>query len=468
MIEMFFAIGGALVVILLGLIVLRNKKTIFWISFILCFTPLGYLSRFFNVKGPFNLNWFAFFALVALALGTALFKINKTYFPRGPMLVYIGIALISFLSMLLNYIVPYSVIFPQRGYLMMFSYFALFRTVYDYYDKEDIFSFVVLTGIVSSLYAVFQRIVFVSILKLGSADMVTGLFPADGGFNYYQLICLTILVVYWFQEKPIKNLPIPVPAALLIIVGSFAFANDKVVFIFLFIIIGVIIAQTGFEVIKKHIPKLVGGFLFLSVVAVIFTDYQDEAYSADGGATTTEKMADPEFYKAYIFGDDSAEGKFAKGGQLKRGAAVVVALEQIQKSTFHYLFGRGPGATSQNSLRGAEGKLDKEFPGWDIGRTALSWYIAETGMLGMIFQILFIISIGFWNPPGMKEQSQFKIIRITYTIFTALYITFDNLYFLPVFGFLVVVMTYPIQPGEVSDSSEEEIEKSSKELVINH
>ncbi|MEZ4774707.1 MAG: hypothetical protein R3D00_16095 [Bacteroidia bacterium] len=465
MIEIFFAISGALVVIFLGLIILRSKKTIFWISYILCFTPLGYLSRFFNVKGPFNLNWFAFFALVALAFGTALFRINKTYYPRGPVLIYLGIALISVMSMLLNYITPFSVIFPQRGYLMMFAYFALFRTIYEYYDKEDIFSFIVITGILSGFYAIFQRMVFVTILKIGSPDMVTGFFPADGGFNYFQLICIIILVVYWFQEKPMKNLPVSVPTALLLIVGSFAFANDKVVFIFLLIIIGAIITQTGIEVIRKHLPKLFAGFIFLTIVGIVFSDYQDEAYSSDGGATTAEKMMDIEFYKAYIFGDESDEGKFAKGGQLKRGAAVVVAFEQIQKSPFHVLFGRGPGSTSQNSVRGAEGELEKLFPGWEIGRTALSWYIAETGILGMIFQILFIISIGFWKAPNAtEEESHFRIIRKTYALFSCMYITFDNLYFLPVMGLLVVVMTYPIPVRKVKDSGENETETPETEL----
>ncbi|MEZ4826786.1 MAG: hypothetical protein R3C61_10915 [Bacteroidia bacterium] len=466
MIEMFFAIGGAIVVILLGLIILRNKKTIFWIGYILCFTPLGYLSRFFGVKGPFNLNWFAFFALVAIALGTALFKINKIRFPRGPMAVYSGIALVTLLSMLLNYVKPFSIIFPQRGYLMMFAYFAIFRVVYEYYDKEDIMSFIVITGILSGFYAIFQRMVFVAVLHIGSPDMVTGFFAADGGFNYYQLICITILIVYWFEERPMKNLPVSVPVALLLIVGSFAFANDKVVFIFLFIIIGAIIAQTGFEVVKKHMLKLIGGFIFLSVVGVIFAGYQDEAYSSDGGQTTSEKMMDPEFYKAYIFGDDSAEGKFAKGGQLKRGAAVMVAFEQIQKSTFHVLLGRGPGSTSQNSMRGAEGELDKLFPGWDIGRTALSWYIAETGILGMILQILFLVSIGFWRPPAsVGELPHFKIIRITYALFSCMYITFDNLYFQPVMGLLVVVMTYPIPAKEIRERETAEQAVSSQELT---
>ena len=165
----------------------------------------------------------------------------------------------------------------------------------------------------------------------------------------------------------------------------------------------------------------------------------DDSYS--------DNMTDPEFLMGYIFGDGTPGSEFSKGGNLKRGAAVIFAYDVIQKSTSHYLFGRGPGSTLQTQMNGATNYLDQLYPNYKIGRTTVSFYLAENGILGIIFNILFIIVLFFWRPPGVRrEPSRFRIIRTTFIFLSIVFLFYENLYTLPLWAITLVIMLYPTYP----------------------
>ena len=457
MIEKALIVSGGIVVLLTGLLILQKKKVVFWISFILTFLPLPYLTRYFDIEGPINFGWVNFFALAAIGVVISVFKVRKMYIPKSMLILYFGVLLVSAMSMVLNRSNVFSLIFAQRNYIMLFAYFAVFRLVLETYNKDEIMGFVANLGLASSFMAIFQRFVFVIALQIGSGDMVTGLFIDDGAFLYFQLISMCIVFVYWLKDHELPHLILQKPIAFFTMFMTLAVANNKAGLVLVILVMGLALIKMGPAMIIKHIGKIAVGIVAFMVILTIYEGYHNAAYgeSADDN-TYAENITDPAFWFSYLVGDGTDESRFSKSGSLKRGAAVVFAYQQIQKSPAHYFFGRGPGSTAQTSFAGATNFLDKLYPNWKVGRTSMSFFIAETGMLGMLINVIFVISLFFWRPPGVRrEPSRFTITRQVFIILTIIYLFYENMYMLPVWALTIVVMIYPTYPKEVYQSSKQ-------------
>ena len=163
MIEKALIVSGGIVVLLTGLLILQKKKVVFWISFILTFLPLPYLTRYFDIEGPINFGWVNFFALAAIGVVISVFKVRKMYIPKSMLILYFGVLLVSAMSMVLNRSNIFSLIFAQRNYIMLFAYFAVFRLVLDTYNKDEIMGFVANLGLASSFMAIFQRFFLIAL-----------------------------------------------------------------------------------------------------------------------------------------------------------------------------------------------------------------------------------------------------------------------------------------------------------------
>ena len=440
-----FLLGGFLTFVLAALILVRNKRTLFWTAFIVVFIPIDYIKRFY-FEVPSILRWLPMITIVGFAIMVMLLMPRtKAKIPRGMGLSYLAILLLSILSTMAT---PEAgigaTVVAQRGVMMIFGFIVLLKTIYHRYDKDELFSFVVKAGLASMVVAVWQRFYYV-VLQGFTGDRVTGLFSVDGIFVFFQLFCIVVTMVYWLHEREI----IPGYSNNLVLGGlmvSIVVCNDKAAIIYLVVLILYVASTVGFKVVWKNFGKLFLGFAALGVILLIFSLVYNSGYESQGSSSDslTTYIEDPDAIRKYLFGGDKMYQKFTPAGQLLRGASVEFAWNLVVEDTYSFLIGLGPGSTQHSNLAGSGGWLDHKYPFYTIGRVPLGMFLAELGVIGLILQIVFLLSIYFWKPRNpAADRPGYGLIRRAFVVLALMYYIYENLYFDPIYALVIAVVVFP-------------------------
>ena len=105
--------------------------------------------------------------------------------------------------------------------------------------------------------------------------------------------------------------------------------------------------------------------------------------------------------------------------------------------------GLGPGATSESRVPGASGRLTRRYPGYAIDRLGLSMILAETGVLGLLVNVAFLLAIFVWKPSAGAEANEHRLSRHVVVGGSLTFLVYANLYYEPVYGLLAAIMLYP-------------------------
>lgn len=457
-------IGGAISAILAALILLSNRKRIFWAVFVMIFFPIVYFDRYF-FEVPSIVLWTPFIVSVGMAILSFIFLKRELYLPRILLLGYAVILGIDFLSILANRSPMLPFLVSQRSYVTFFCIIVIFSLIRDIYDKEDILGFTIWTGIASATMSLIQRLVFVPLSSSPYAgDMVTGLFSVDFITLFFHLFCISIILTYWFYDRPLIS--IPNSYALFIMVFSIAVGNNKAGIAFLILVIAFVIFRVGIRTVFKNFGKSLIGFVVIPIIFfAIFTTIYDKNYDDSKGTTSSEMLTDQSTLEKLMFGTKT--NRLTPSGELVRGYGIIFAFDNIKDDFISLMLGLGPGAVSESNFPGAEGFLAERYPDYHISKTPMAMYLGETGVLGVISNILFLILISFWRPPGQQaEPRAHMIIRQTFTILSIAYFFYDNMYYEPPYGLMIAVLVYPTLATEQSNMlpSEEPAEREMEKI----
>ncbi|MEM7369511.1 MAG: hypothetical protein AAF587_12990 [Bacteroidota bacterium] len=447
-------IGGAAAFFVAAFILIQSKKTIFWTAFILVFFPIDYLNRYF-VNIPTIGRWLPLLTMVGFAMLIFLVMTDrKAQFPRSMVWIYRLFLGVSILSMIANHTAVGALVVAQRGFIMVFAFMTMLKAVYYIYDKHDLFTFVVWGGLASSFCAFFQRFFFVMV-QGRSADMVAGLFPVDGIYLHFQLVVIAIVLSYWLQGRRV-NRYMSNDVVLVILMMSLALGNNKAGFLFLGLIIAFVASIAGVKTVMRNFGKLLAGFAMVGLVGMIFSAMFNKTYEESDEEDFSEAIQRPEYIQRYLFGGKLKHQKFAPSGQLLRGASVEFAYLLIVEDPITSFIGMGPGSTQHSNMPGAMGWLEEKYPGYTIGRVPTSMYLAETGWIGLLLQILLLFSIYHWKPKhAWQDRPEFIMSRKAFVVATLFFYIYENLYFEPVFALLIGVMVYPNVKPKVEEEEEE-------------
>ena len=414
-------VGGAAIAIIFLWFITRNKILLFWFGFIAVFLPFEYIDKYF-ISLPAIFKWLPYLLLVGCGgLTVVLYRKAKQRVPVNLIWLYILFLVISLFSMFYNETSIGELMYAQRGFIFVICMVIVFKTIYTKYTLDDIYTFIVKTGLLMAALALFERVVFVSILRIDSGDMITGTFSVDNQYLLYQLVCTVIVIAYWLSGR--KLISLSPKYTLLIFIGSIAIANKKAGILFVIAILLFFALQVGYKLFFQHLGKMVYLLFFIFLGVYIFEYFYATFYGDKSKAVNFAYLMDIDYMEDYLFGEDNAEGKFGKSGSLKRGAAITFSYDLIKQDPFTLFLGMGPGSTLVKQ-DDSGGYLNNKYPGYNIGRSTFSWLLCETGMLGLGIYFCMLLSIFFWNlPQGRKEH---KIIKNTIVLLLFMYAPYAN------------------------------------------
>ena len=453
-----------LTALLTGLLLIRSRKLIFFTACAFAFIPFDYVHRFF-FELPSSVRWLPFVVIMGMAGISLLLPYEKK--PRVPLpliIIYFLILMLSVISLLFNDSSLKALLVAQRGYLLIFSFLILMRNILGIYAKEDLYRMLVWVGIVHFPIALFQRIVFVGLLKIETGDMVSGLLPVDGFYLFFQCICLLITLHYWLRGKRIIP-QISSEVVLILLLGSVSIGANKAGFIFLTVTLGLVMLRTPFQLVRRQFRKIVIATLAVAMAFVTFNFVYNQEFAEGEENTYTQLLTDPQYFLKYNFSTSGGRSQFTPSGRLKRGAAIVFAWNHIDKKTGHMLLGLGPGATAESNMEGAAGSLASRYPNYYINRVSMAMFLGDTGLIGLALHILFLLAIWWCHPRDVKAgDTRFAWdhnMREGFIILALLYYTYENLYFEPMFGLVIAVLVFPFWKREEKHDNQPSAELST-------
>lgn len=388
------------------------------------FIPVAYIDRHLN-ELPAVIIWSPFFLVLASAIIILLSKRAIPNISKRLIAFYFGLALVSVVSALINDRHMLDVAYVHRGFYMLFAIAIILSRFKNRINTEQLHTMIVWFGVLTALVAFVQRIVLVTMLKLGSGDMVSGFFGTDGEFLFFQLTCLIIILAYWFYGKKLNG--ISNGLALTIIFASIAIANNKAAWGFVAMIFLAFGFFSGFKVMWKNFGRMIV-IMALAVVgysvfdAVYVASYQ-RSYKTEAGIASY--VADPEFMSDYLFGSGHKGTIFTKGGALKRGAALAFAYDHLLESDIGPLLGMGPATTTKFTFGAEVGYFERKFPGYKVGKTSLSMYWAELGIAGVL--MLVILAMVIYSGSTQDKDQRNKLISRIVALLFIVYLAYDSL-----------------------------------------
>lgn len=344
---------------------------------------------------------------------------------------------VSFISIIVNQSSITAALYSQRGFIFIFCFFFLSKSGYHQVSLNKIYVFTIKIGLISSLFTLLQRIyVFIS-GKTG--DMVTGLFSADSQHSYFHVFCMIIILSHWLNNEDLLK-KISNKILIFIFIFSVAIANNNAVFGYIFFCILIFGFFSGFN----KLFALFGRSIFIVIIlwpALMIVDFFQPKLAEEKGSYSY--ITNIDYIETYLFGSKTSKNRiFEKDGSLKRGSALIFGFDLINKKTSTLLFGKGAGSTSDSSLKFAKGYLHQKYAGYKIGRTTLSGFLTEVGIIGIFAFSLFLVSI-FLSNSGEFSSSTDKIIRRATILFIIAYSPYENMFLTLVNGYILLVLLYP-------------------------
>ncbi|UZS00184.1 hypothetical protein [Chondrinema litorale] len=439
LIYLFWGISALIIVIAFTLSLIKREKLLFLIPFVITFIPIEYIDRYF-FKLPTILNWLPQLILLLCGIVSAIVLIKRPmkssiWFSIAYFL-FIFLAIIS-ISINGNNIV--SAIYSQRGFIFIFSFLVASKAMYDRLSLDKFYKLTIKAGFISALLAVFQRMLVT--LTSSTGDMVTGLFSSDSQYLYFHCICFIITIAYWYNGQQLMR-KISASNLSILFILSIGIANNKAGIGFLILILLFFAIYVGYRNFWKFFGRLIILGIFISVSLLIFEKILIGSGRLKNEESSFAYLSDPEYVSDYMFGsDDNWHGQFSKSGTLRRGAAITFGYTLLSKDPYHFLFGRGPGSTSESSI--GEGDLSKVYEGYKIGRSTLSEKLTEHGLLGTIFFIGVLLAVYFANSKEHPLNANHLLIKKVAILFMLVYLPYENIFLTIINGLVFTLLLYP-------------------------
>jgi len=428
--------------LVLAALLLRSRKALFWLVFLLPFVPIEYIDRYHH-RLPTVVKWSPLIVtLMAAVVATAGLPGIRVRVPGRVVLAMLAVIGFSLVSMLLNGTSPMAFAVAQRGWIVAVSVMVGLKTAYPEFGRRDLHGFLVRAGLVSSVVSVLQRLFVVPFTPgIDAADRVTGIFSVGYIQLYFHLFCIGLVLSYWLAQERLPGLP-PLPT-LGLLVFSLAIGNEKASLPYLLCMVLFLVWRAGIRETLSHSWKTL--LIMFATPAVLLAgfaavnDPEQDPLQADQDAQYANQITDKEYLWRYLFGD--GETRFTSGGALRRGAAIVFAWQEIAGSPLQIAVGAGPGETAESRLPGASGHMAERYPGYGINRISLSMVLGDIGLIGILMHALFLAAVWFARTPG--ESGPERWVRELFVFVAVGFSVYANMTNEAIYCLLMAVVLYP-------------------------
>ena len=433
-----FAIAALSGVALAVAWVSHDPRLVFWLAFLAPFLPIAYIDRYF-VSLPSGVKWLPFFGM-AFAGVAAFFLLprRERAVPFELSVAYGVLLAISVASVAVNGVSLASLLVAQRGYVILFCSIWAVHSACRRYGTDRVLSFLVAMGLISCVASVLQRLIVVPFAPgPDPGDRVTGLFSVGFIALFFHLFCVVVVLSYTLVKR--RLLPGSPWFVLAVLTVGIAVGNQKasIVYLALAVMTTVLLVRSPRSNALRRGAVLAGSAVAVVVAASVFALIYNQSYDRREDESVLLRLSDESYVERYLFGDSDAMR--TPSGRLLRGGAVLFAWDLIATDPIHVLLGRGPGATSESGVPGATGPIASRYPGYAVDRVALGMVLAETGLLGVAAQILFLLAI-LRSVRAEGDLPEHRAIRRVFVVLAVAYWVYANLYYEPIFALLVAAL----------------------------
>lgn len=430
--------GGAAAALGLAALLLQGRRALLWFAFLLAFVPIEYIDRY-HFSLPSLVKWAPLLGMLLAGVFSALVLPHvRTRVPRRVVVAVAAIVAAAAVSMAANDTAPVAFAVAQKGWIAAAGMVVALKAAYGVLQRHGLHAALVWVGMLSSLVSAVQRLVVVpNAPGPDAADRVTGLFSVGYLQLFFHLFCIGVVLSYQLRGRRVVS--IPSPCVLLVLVGSLAVGNEKASLPYLLALVLFVVWRTGIrEVLREHMRLVLG---LPAVLALLFFGYSaiNEQDGTEPGVDYWAVVLDPEYVRRYFFG--SSDTRLTSGGELRRGAAVMLVWEEISDDPMQLSLGLGPGETADSRVPGATGSLALQYPGYRINRISLAMVLGDGGLLGILLFAAFFWSV--WSARDRGDPPEHDRVREVFVFLAVAFTPYANLTNEAVYCLLLAVVLYP-------------------------
>ncbi len=405
------------------------------------FIPSGYIERYFTSVTTILL-WLPHMILLITLISLFVSKPRtisiKTLWPTSlfwVVLAWVGLALIS---TIVNASSPLSAVLSLRGLFIIFGSVVLHRLYFSPNQQKQLIIGLVVMGLLMLPVSIFQRVYLVSYLRLGSGDMVTGLFTSYTELVFFQLFCILAVISWWLHGR--RLLPIHPAIVIALLFLSLAISNSKAAVIYFFLVVAFLFLR--FQ--KRFSLRAFNAMLILVIVGIMGTLAFENIYQSSYG----EPVNVYSFKGAWNYFFSEHQGN--SHGGLQRGAAIVFNYNLITKEPLSLLFGLGPGSLSDSRVPGGTGYIFSRYPFMDLNYSSLSTILGELGFAGICLLGCLMLSI-YYSHSKLKSPNLVALVKSTVFLMVIM-LVYGTIMLFPVVALIIGVLCIPnnnylLEPG---------------------
>ena len=325
-----------------------------------------------------------FLSLAVLLCGLVYFGVVKKIV-IAPKYLWLFMFMIVYLlcNVALNSVPAGAIIGGLRRYVKFLPLF-FFPLVYEFSDEEILQKLKLILGLTIFQFPVAfaQRFILYSHLKTG--DVVRGTLATSGVLSIY-LNCVIAVVLAFYLYKKISFISLVILSIIIFFPMLINETKSTLLLLPIAIFIPVLFSRVEEGKIKKTI--LVTGLTTIMLAVFVV------AYNHFWGAESRQRRLE-------VFFQEGATGYLYK--ELKPGTtdveagridSIAWAYHELSNDPMKLIFGLGMGNVGPSILSSFEGKYTKEYEGWAMDMTTITYLMWEIGFFGIMLLFLFFFFV---------------------------------------------------------------------------
>ncbi|MCF6235461.1 MAG: hypothetical protein L3J70_03665 [Gammaproteobacteria bacterium] len=321
--------------------------------------------------------------VIAIAISKKTFALHFKY------ILVFGILLLFIVAgLIINQVQPGSIFYGIRAYFRFLPFF--FIPIVYHFSGEQIKKILVLILLLILLQiplVFYQR--FVEFSHLVTGDVITGTFPDAGMLAICSIIPIVFLITSYLRNKiSLKLLLILTP--LFIIPAALNETKAALFFLPLLLIGPILFIENRKEKLKKILPVIISGTVFIILFVVIYNINYNRHY----GGNILNMVFEEGHIEDYLSRGATTKSDGTKEGEVGRIDSFTLPFQVFSNQPIKYLFGVGIGnAISKHTSKLTAGNYSYKFRMHGGKMTIASQLIWEIGLIGLLIIILIFFLI---------------------------------------------------------------------------
>lgn len=325
-----------------------------------------------------------FLSLAVLLCGLAYFGVVKKIV-IAPKYLWLFMFMIVYLlcNVALNSVPAGAIIGGLRRYIKFLPLF-FFPLVYEFSDEEILQKLKLILGMTIFQFPIAFAQRFILYPHLRTGDVVRGTLATSGVLSIY-LDCSIAVVLAFYLYKKISFISLIVLSIILFSPMLINETKSTLLLLPIAIFIPVLFSRVEAGKIKKTI--LVTGLTTIMLTVFLV------AYNHFWGAQSRQRRLEVFFQEGatgYLYKELKPGTTDVEAGRLD---SIVWAYHELSNDPMKLIFGLGMGNVGPSLLSSFEGKYTKEYEGWAMDMTTITYLMWEIGFFGIMLLLLFFFFV---------------------------------------------------------------------------